>query len=184
MTIYNKDQFRQHLAAQRPADTRSDLEKAMSDGGQLVMFAPGSELRSSAKVHDAERAPTGQYWTDETDDELWDRKLEEAHDYDLTGSVWREGVRRPVRLSPSGTVMNGYHRVAAAGNSADMGRDHEVPLTWDDKESRPMGSVGEPEYEKDPEDAMYWELYDEDDNYIGNDPYHGLPHHRDLGEDF
>lgn len=193
MSQFNKHQFRAHLAAQRPVDTRSDVEKAMDDGGQLVMFAPGQELKKAAKVssHEREEVEPDDDDTEfdyryETDDELWNRKLNEAHDYDLTGSVWREGVRRPVRLSPSGEVRNGYHRIAAADWADDRPGDRQtlVPLSWDDKEGQTMGSVGEPDLPKDPEGAEEWELYDDEGNYTGVDPYHGLPHHRDLYGEF
>ena len=166
----------------------------MADGGQLVMFAPGQELKRAVKVAPGERHEVDEYddeglyvdSRDETEQELWDRKLDEAHEYDLTGSVWREGVRRPVRLSPSGTIKNGYHRTAAADWADDRPgpRQTLVPLSWDDDEDQSFGSAGEPDLPMDPEGAEEWELYDDEGNYTGVDPYHGLPHHRDLYGDW
>lgn len=71
----------------------------------------------------------------ETDDQLWERKLDEAHDDGLYDSVASEGVRHPIRLGRSRNqnddleVVGGHHRLAAA---TDIDPHRLVPVLHDE----------------------------------------------------
>lgn len=183
MTVYNKDQFRAHLDAQRPPDRRTAIAKALDGTGTLPMFATGGELITQVAPLDADRH---EFWTDdfdevvdeprlEDDHELWDRKADEAEQYGLTDSVALYGVQRPVRLSEdTATVKNGHHRIAAAAEVENRRARYEasdrrfgrpvkhrgpswVPIVWDSESAVPGSGTRGAEFDND-----------------------GLPHQRDL----
>ena len=93
---------------------------------QLAMFLTPKEIQSRG-VSPHEKSAENYNWHEErqeSDEELWTRKFEEAHEwdthgtkkpYDLATDIAKHGVKKPVKLSTkSGYVTNGYHRVAAA----------------------------------------------------------------------
>lgn len=60
---------------------------------------------------------------EETDDEFWERKNDEAWESGVAQSIIEEGVKEPVNLSSaSRTIGNGHHRVAVMHDQAP----HEV----------------------------------------------------------
>jgi hypothetical protein len=173
MPAYNKHQFQAHLDSPEKqnvgsAADASDLRSAIdSPTGQLPLFAMAKDLKPAVKVLEGDRTITDRLPTDspelaethgydeqyryETDDEVWDRKLNEASipgQYEKPGappSEWsslreditRNGMYRPVRVAashdkpnePPGVVLNGHHRIAA------MAADHPdswVNVDWDD----------------------------------------------------
>lgn len=126
--------------------------------GTVGTFNPGDLMEVEETYDGGWTDPDGDRWEteirNETPDEGWDRKLDEAHQYgggggyvlpdgrmgSLYDSIEAEGVRGPVRLSaydlgmdeygsirPVGTIMDGHHRAAAA---ADIDPDAEVPVMW------------------------------------------------------
>lgn len=53
----------------------------------------------------------------ETEDELWDRKAEEADESGLTDSIMAHGVKMPISLDPaSRTIRGGHHRLIIANH--------------------------------------------------------------------
>lgn len=126
--------------------------------GTVGTFNPGDLMEVDETYDGGWTDPDGDRWEteirNETPDEGWDRKLDEAHQYgggggyvlpdgrmgSLYDSIEAEGVKGPVRLSaydlgmdeygsirPVGTIMDGHHRAAAA---ADIDPDAEVPVMW------------------------------------------------------
>lgn len=67
----------------------------------------------------------------ESDEQLWERKAEEADDYGLRGEIEEEGVRKPVTLgtqfgdSGKPQVVGGHHRIATM---ADIAPDELMPV--------------------------------------------------------
>lgn len=102
---------------------------------QLKMFMSANEIMSSygpnpgdryassrLRSHDMTKSSGGTRWSyerEETDDELWERKRDEAWDSGVAQSIIDEGVKEPVNLNMAwGTVGNGHHRVAVMHEEA------------------------------------------------------------------
>jgi hypothetical protein len=104
---------------------------------QLAMFIPAKDIiQASPLPGDKHYTEESSFTKKETNQELWDRKLDEStyHNADTTsdqlttdiygislhGSIASEGVKEPVRLMWDGrevpTVAQGHHRIAAAHN--------------------------------------------------------------------
>lgn len=99
---------------------------------QLAMFMTPHEIQTHYSPLEGDRLDMDRWDGDisddddyadvETDDELWDRKAEEADESGLTESITKHGVLSPVQLAfsdkhgPRGApeVLGGHHRVAAA----------------------------------------------------------------------
>ena len=139
--------------------------------GQLPLFVQARDAKAVAKVLAGERGITARLDTDspevteslgydhktrrQTDDEVWDQKLNEAGipgRYEKPGappSEWsslrediaRNGLKEPVRMAgapawsaetgsefPEGTVLDGYHRLAAI---AEDQPDSWMQVHWD-----------------------------------------------------
>ena len=78
----------------------------------------------------------------ETNDQLWDRKLDEADDSGLTDAIEEEGVRDPIPISEtlgSPYLTNGHHRVAAAFH---LNPDQLVPVQGVRHFGDPVGRKG------------------------------------------
>ena len=67
----------------------------------------------------------------ETDEELWQRKADEADDYGLRSEIEEEGVQKPVSLGTNigsqgkPQVVGGHHRIATM---ADLDPDELMPV--------------------------------------------------------
>lgn len=92
---------------------------------QLPMFMSAHEIRSQYRANDADREDN-RYGELETDDELFDRKYEEADDSGLAHDVAKNGVSDPIPLTMEAhasrpgsedfagkpQMFGGHHRVA------------------------------------------------------------------------
>lgn len=117
---------------QGPPDPRTPLRRAMdSESGQLPLFVTGDEMVAAARPHAGDKVSP-----DETDQELWDRKKAEADASGITESIDKKGVVRPVRVTGGGTVKNGHHRIAGAG-------EHWFAPDWDANEGSMPGPEGD-----------------------------------------
>lgn len=115
--------------------------------GQLRMFIPAGELKSTASPHPGDYLEVydteGDEWWPERKGELWDRKLVESRMSAATGgprkpfkkglykSIEEGGVKEPIRLAhgvageDSPVVAQGHHRIAAA---ADIDPNMLIPV--------------------------------------------------------
>lgn len=101
----------------------------------------GQDLRDAqAELHyagydfESQRTTGGSWYAEheslETDDQLYSRKVDEAHDYGLYGDIEDEGVKNPIRLTDGGrwgkgTIVDGHHRLASAD---DINPDDLIPV--------------------------------------------------------
>lgn len=149
-----------------PAGFRHDMPTAMQthspeqQGFQYPMFRPAGKLRGPGgglageamfNPGDLEEMPDEEnHWREESEDEAWDRKLDESMSSGVFDSVEAYGVKDPVLLSDQfvspGEVKNGHHRIAAA---AEINPKMEVPVSygpWQDADTHPNSEGHRDEY--------------------------------------
>lgn len=123
MSVYSRDQFRDHVARETPKMSPSEgLAAAIeSPTGQLPLFVQAKDLKSAAKVLEGDRELTDRLDTDppeleethgydqwsryQTDDEVWEHKLWRAghsiygDDEPLRSDIRDNGLQKPIRLA-------------------------------------------------------------------------------------
>jgi hypothetical protein len=108
------------------------MGKKKENPNQLRMFMTPREIKTGyfPNLPDKDEfydADLGDYRT-ETDEELWDRKLNESIDYGLLDSVAKHGVEVPVSIDPrTRQIRGGHHRIAAANH---INPDQFIPVMY------------------------------------------------------
>jgi len=108
---------------------------------QLPMFMTAKEIKSKYSPHpDDYLHPDDNADKEETDRELWDRKLRQSslknkkfltEGKTLRAHIRDHGVQKPVTLDPdTKTVMGGHHRIAVAAK--EWPKDF-IPVVYSDK---------------------------------------------------
>lgn len=104
-----------------PAQEVEQLPMFMSAHDIVNNYAPnpGDRYDTTTDYTSSSGGTYHSYEREETDDELWERKRDEAWDSGLAQSIIDEGVKEPVNLNMvRGTVGNGHHRVAVMHEEA------------------------------------------------------------------
>lgn len=95
---------------------------------QLRLFMTPREIMSEYQPHEADRNEVVDEGRMETNDEVWSRKLDKAHNDGLVEDIYHHGVELPVSLDPvNRRVRGGHHRIAAANH---LNPDQFIPVAY------------------------------------------------------
>jgi hypothetical protein len=97
--------------------------KKQENPNQLKLFMTAREIVKDFEPID------GDYLPDESTDELWERKADEAEQNGLMDSIKETGVQIPVSLHPRDQyVVGGHHRIAAQHR---LNPDQFIPVNYE-----------------------------------------------------
>ena len=95
---------------------------------QLRLFMTPKEIMSQYQPHEGDREELEYEGRMETNDEMWSRKLDEAHYAGLVEDIQHHGVEIPVSLDPvNRRIRGGHHRIAAANH---LNPDQFIPVAY------------------------------------------------------